>query len=232
MCSDRERGDRGFRSADLARVGVPILVACAVAAAWHFTPLGELTPDIQDALSKLRAVPMAPAVVVGVFVLGGLVVAPVSVLILGSVIAFGPVRGSLYALLGALASAAVLFAIGRAIGRSSLDRLLGGRVERIAEILGRHGILTVAVARNIPVAPYSVVNLVAGALPLGFRDYIVGTLIGFLPALVALALIGDRLTRLVENPDQGSWLTLVGLVAVLAVAGVVAGKWLLRRSQS
>jgi hypothetical protein len=37
------------------------------------------------------------------------------------------------------------------------------------------------------------------------------------------------MARLVENPDAGSILTLVGLVAVLAAGGVVAGRWLLKR---
>ncbi len=89
-----------------------------------------------------------------------------------------------------------------------------------------------AVARNIPVAPYSVVNLIAGATPLRFRDSIFGTLIGFLPALVALAMIGDRLTSFVESPDSSTLLPLVGLVAVLAVGGVLAGRWLLKRMGS
>ena len=146
--------------------------------------------------------PAAPAIVVAVFVLGGLLVAPVSLLMLASVVTFGPVRGGILALAGALASASGVFLIGRAVGAGSLERLLGHRFERVEEVLGRHGIMTVAIARNMPVAPYSVVNLAAGATPLGFWDYFFGTLIGFLPAIVALALLGDRIA---ESPGSERW---------------------------
>jgi len=217
---------------DLAKAGLPLLVFLLLAAAWQFTPLRELAPQLREAMSALRDMPAAPAIVVAVFVLGGLVVAPVSVLILGSVITFGAVLGGLYALVGALASASVVFSIGRLIGRGPVDRILGERAERAEELLGRHGVVSVAVARNIPVAPYSVINLIAGASPLRFRDYFFGTLLGFLPTLIALAVVGDRIAGFFENPDQGSLLSLAGLIAVVAVVAVLAGRWLVKRNLS
>lgn len=226
--SDRRGGERGL-TADLLRVGIPLAVVLLLAAAWQLTPLAELAPEIRDAIVGLRELPAAPVIVVAAFVLGGLVVAPVSVLMLASVVTFGPIRGGLYALAGALASASVVFWIGRMVGRSSVERMLGERARRVEDVLSDHGLMTVAVARNIPVAPFSVVNLIAGASPLGFRDYFFGTLLGFLPALTALAIVGDRVARLLQQPDRSSLLTLVGLVAALAAAGVWAGRWLLRR---
>jgi uncharacterized membrane protein YdjX (TVP38/TMEM64 family) len=227
--SDDRRGGSSFK-ADLRRIATPIVVVLLLAAAWQLTPLRELTPEIQQAISRVRELPAAPLIVVGIFVLGGLVVAPVSVLMLGAVIAFGPIRGGLYALAGSLASASVVFWIGRLVGRSSLERILKDRATRIEHVLSDHGVVTVAIARNVPIAPYSVINLIAGASPIRFRDYFFGTLLGFLPALAALALVGDRITRFVEHPDRGSLLTLAGLVVVLAAIGVLAGRWLLRRT--
>lgn len=214
---------------DLAKVALPLLVVVALAAAWQLTPLEQLGPEIRDAVSRVREMPLAPLIVIGAFVVGGLLVAPVSVLMLATVIAFGPIRGGILALAGALASASVVFWIGRLVGRSSLERLLGDRFQRIDEVLSHHGIMTVAIARNVPVAPYSVVNLAAGATPVGFGDYFIGTLIGFLPAIIALAAVGDRIAEYARDPSGGSLLTLVGLVAALAAAGVLAGRWLVGR---
>jgi uncharacterized membrane protein YdjX (TVP38/TMEM64 family) len=173
--------------------------------------------------------PSAPLIVISAFVVGGLVVAPVSVLMLATVVAFGPIHGGLLALTGALASASVVFWIGRTVGRSALERLLGDRLERVEEVLSDHGLMTVALARNVPVAPYSVVNLAAGATPVSFRDYFFGTLLGFLPAIVALGVVGDRIVEYARDPSGGSLLTLVGVVAALAAAGVLAGRWLTGR---
>lgn len=214
---------------DLAKLTAPVLVVLALAVAWQLTPLRELGPEIRDAVESVREMPAAPLIVITIFVVGGLLVAPVSVLMLATVVAFGPIRGGILALAGALASASVVFWIGRAVGRRPLERLLGDRFELVERVLGRHGIMTVAIARNVPVAPYSVVNLAAGATPVGFLDYFLGTLVGFLPAIVALALLGDRIAEYARDPSGSSLLTLVGVVAALAAAGVLAGRWLMGR---
>ena len=220
---------RSATALDLVRIALPVVVLCALALAWRFSPLGDSPEGVRELLLRLREVPAAPAVVVTVFVVGGLVVAPVSLLILATVIVFGPLWGSLYALAGSLASASVVYGIGRLLGRGPLERLLGDRADTLADRLGRHGLLTVAVARNLPVAPYSVVNLVAGASPVSFGDYFWGTALGFLPGLIGLALVGDNLERFLTDPGEASVLGLVGLVLALAVVAFFAGRWLRRR---
>lgn len=214
---------------DAVRVAAPVAVLLLLAAAWQLTPLRDLAPQIREAIVDLRGMPAAPLVVVAAFVLGGVVVAPVSVLMLVTVMTFGPIRGGLYALGGILASAAVVFWIGRVIGQAPLERVLGQRARRVERVLGHHGLVTIAIARNIPIAPFSVLNLIAGASPLRFRDYFFGTLLGVLPALVGLAIIGDGIAHFAQNPGRGSLLSLLFLVGVLAAAAVWAGRWLLRR---
>ena len=51
------------------------------------------------------------------------------------------------------------------------------------------GILAVVVIRMIPVAPYSVVNVVAGASTLPLRDFMVGTLLVITPGILAMAVL-------------------------------------------
>jgi uncharacterized membrane protein YdjX (TVP38/TMEM64 family) len=230
--SDSPGSEREARSAtalDLARIALPVVVLFAFALAWRFSPLGDSPEAVRELLLRLRDLPAAPAVVVAAFVVGGLVVAPVSLLILATVIVFGALWGSLYALAGSLASASVVYGVGHLLGRGPLDRLLGERVETVGDRLGRHGLLTVAVVRNIPVAPYSVVNLVAGASPIRFGDYFWGTALGLLPGLVGLALVGDNLERLLTRPEQVSVLGLAGLVLALGVIAFLGGRWLRRR---
>jgi len=90
--SDSEGSDRRTWAADLAKISAPLLAVLALAAAWQLTPLAQLGPEIRDVVSSVREMPWSPLIVIAAFVAGGLVVAPVSVLMLATVVAFGPIR--------------------------------------------------------------------------------------------------------------------------------------------
>jgi uncharacterized membrane protein YdjX (TVP38/TMEM64 family) len=68
------------------------------------------------------------------------------------------------------------------------------------------------------VAPFSLINLVAGISRIRWRDYQLGTLLGMLPAITALAAVTDRLAASWRNPNLGSYLLLVGVVAIAAAS--------------
>ena len=63
----------------------------------------------------------------------------------------------------------------------------------------------------MPIAPFTVVNVVAGASAIRFRDYLVGTALGMGPGIAAVTLLGDRLRGVLEQPTPGN-------VALLALA--------------
>ena len=67
-------------------------------------------------------------------------------------------------------------------------------------------------------APYTIVNLVAGASHIRFRDYFIGTLLGMTPGICSLALVGDGLVRAVRAPSPATVGVLFGLVVLLVVA--------------
>ena len=76
----------------------------------------------------------------------------------------------------------------------------------------------------MPVAPYTVVNWLAGAVGVGFRPFMAGTTLGLIPGVVALSVLGDRVRAFAENPGWGSALTL-GAVGLAAFGGL----WFVRR---
>src|SRR6187399_2359142 len=75
-------------------------VLIALAVLWLDTPLREWAdvPRLVAAAHQLGDSPLAPLAVLGAFVAGGLVVAPVNVLIAATMIVFGPLTGICYAL--------------------------------------------------------------------------------------------------------------------------------------
>jgi hypothetical protein len=77
-------------------------------------------------------------------------------------LALGPLPGFVYGLIGSLSGAALTYGIGHALGRDAVRRLAGSRLNSLSRRLARRGLLAV---RVIPVAPCTVVNLVAGPRP-------------------------------------------------------------------
>jgi uncharacterized membrane protein YdjX (TVP38/TMEM64 family) len=179
---------------------------------------------ILDWAQSLADMPLGPLLMVGLYVAGGFVMFPVLVLIAATAIVLGPVMGFATALAGCLASATALFWVGRLAGRRWVRRFGGRSVNRISRRLADQGILAVAVIRVIPVAPFSVVNVVAGASHLRFPDYLIGTIIGMAPGTLAFSLLGSQLERTLRDPTPTSIAIAVGIAAVAASLGWIANK--------
>ncbi|MDN5923639.1 MAG: TVP38/TMEM64 family protein [Xanthomonadales bacterium] len=204
-----------------------IALLAGIIAAWVFSPLRHWLDISQliTALHGLSANAWMPLVMSAAFILGGLLMFPVSLLTAACMVIFGPWLGVLYALLGAVLSAAALYEIGRHGGASLRDRLTRGRLGRLRAALARHGMLAIIILRIVPVAPYSIVNLAAGAMRLHRRDYLIGTAIGMAPSAVLYALLVDRALAAIRQPH---WTNFVWL-GIAAVVFVGASVWLGRR---
>jgi uncharacterized membrane protein YdjX (TVP38/TMEM64 family) len=79
--------------------------------------------------------------------------------------------------------------------------------------------------RVVPVAPFTVVNLVAGASHIRFRDFALGTLLGMIPGTLALVVLSDQVVAALRSPDAAHIALLVGLAALIGL-----GTWGIRRS--
>ncbi|HXC52293.1 MAG TPA: VTT domain-containing protein [Candidatus Limnocylindrales bacterium] len=211
----------------LARIAVMLVVLAALAACWRWTPLKELIDPARLASlgAELQGSAIAPFAVIGAYVLSGLVALPVTVLILATAAVFGPWLGMLYSLAGSLASATLMFAVGRVAGRNTVESLTGRHFQKIARGLRGRGLLTMIAIRVLPVAPFTIVNMVVGTSPMRFGDFALGTVIGMLPGIVGLSLFQTQLELSMREPGMKS-LALLALVSALFV-GVLA--WLRQR---
>jgi phospholipase D1/2 len=205
----------------LWRATIVLLTLAALAAMWRWTPLRELVA-LESLVRMARALDessFAPVLVLAAYVIGGLLVVPVTALIAATGVVFGPVLGSVYALSGAVLSAAVTYWIGRRIGRHAVRKLAGSRLNRITRRLAKKGTMAIAIVRLLPIAPFSVVNAVAGASHIRLREFLLGTVLGMLPGTVAIVLFVDRVSAAVTDPRPYNFLTLAGVaILVLAIA--------------
>jgi phosphatidylserine/phosphatidylglycerophosphate/cardiolipin synthase-like enzyme/uncharacterized membrane protein YdjX (TVP38/TMEM64 family) len=200
----------------LVGFGTAAILLALLAVAWRWTPLSEWVNlgSLVAFAHGLEALPFTPVAVVASYVIGGMLMVPVMLLIAVTGIVFGPFYGSIYAIGGSLLSAAVAYDAGRRLGSDTVRRLLGPRINGLSRRIARRGILAVVIVRTLPIAPFTIVNIVAGASHIRFRDYLIGTFLGMLPGIIVTVTFGHHLAETVRNPSVGTVSVLV-MVALL-----------------
>ena len=200
------------------KIAAVMLALLALTAAWRWTPLShwvslEALTTLAGYLEGSRLLPFG---VLGAYIVGGLAMVPITVMIGATAVIFPAHLGVFYALAGCLLNSLATYLVGAGFGRRVVRKLAGRRLNRLSKRLAGQGILTVAVVRNIPVAPFAIVNMVAGASHVKLKDFLLGTALGMLPGIVAITVFADRVIAAVKNPD---WRNLaIGAAVALAVA--------------
>ena len=194
-------------------VGIGVLVIAALAAtlllASHFIPWLS-TDNINAFLEESRGTYFALPTVLLVYVVGGFFFFPVTVMSLAVSAIFGPVWGPLYGIMGALLSSASMFGVGKLAGNAGLRKIGGPKVAAVDEKLKTSGIVGVAAIRMLPIAPFSLVNLVAGISSIGLMQFLIGTFLGMFPPMIAKGLVGDSITQIFRNPSPETISYLIG----------------------
>ncbi|MFO7911009.1 MAG: VTT domain-containing protein, partial [Desulfotignum sp.] len=190
------RNEQGqSRTPQVIKLAVVLLILLGLAAAWQWSPLAEWATRENMAVwaGKIQDHPLSYLIVLGVYVAGGFLMVPVTLLVGVTAMVFDPVMGALYAWSGCLVSALTAFWAGAGLGKQMVRKLAGKKLNHISRQMAKQGVLTVALIRNIPVAPFSLVNLIAGASHIQHKDYLLGTAAGMLPGILAITIFADRL---------------------------------------
>jgi len=199
-----------------------------LAGLWKWSPLRDWI-DLQALINwadSFRENPMAPLMVIAFYMIGGLVMFPVLLLILATIFTFGPLVGILYSLAGCFSSAITGYGVGKMIGRDIVRRLAGVRLNQLSRRLARHGLDAIIFFRIVPILPFTLVNLVAGASQLRFRDYALGTMIGMTPGIFFITLFQTSLENAILNPGLRSLLILTAIAGAIFVATWSLKRWI------
>jgi uncharacterized membrane protein YdjX (TVP38/TMEM64 family) len=209
-------------------LGVVILaVLFGAAAAWQWTPLADQIQigKIAGWAASLRTNPARAPIILAAYLIGSLISVPITALIIVTALVFGPVLGCAYSFAGSLLGAAETYAVGYFLGRDFVRQITGSKWERVEQKIGEAGIIAVATMRLLPVAPFTIVNVISGAFQVPLRDYAVGSLLGLAPGILVINLFAHQFERAIRNPGMGSYLLLVALVVV----SLLGAMWLRRK---
>jgi phospholipase D1/2 len=196
-----------------------VLVLLCLAAAWRWTPLAEwINPDrLADLARSLKGNPLSPLVIVGSYIVGGLSMIPVTLLVGVTAAVFAPFQAALYAMIGCLSSSLVTYGIGARLAKTAVRQIAGRRLNRLSKRLARQGLVTVALVRNLPIAPFTIVNMVAGASRIKFMDFLLGTALGMAPGIFAITVFTNRLLQAIREPGWSNIAIATGIAGILGV---------------
>ncbi|WP_394791864.1 TVP38/TMEM64 family protein [Rhodoferax sp.] len=204
---------------------VALALVVGLAIAWSASPLRAWL-DVDRAVAELQRLGQhfGPLAAVAGFMLASMLAVPVTFLTLVTVMAFGPWAGVGCTLAGALLGATGSYGLGSLLGHELVQRLGGARVNQVSQRLAERGLLAVITVRIVPLAPFAIVNMVAGASHIRLRHMLLGTAIGMAPGTLAMAFFVDQIIAALRQPGL---LTLA--IVVLTLCLIAAGAWLLRR---
>ena len=211
-----------------------LAIACALTAMWRYTPLATWT-DAANAMSwatEFSTLWWAPLLVILAYTPACLVLFPRPIITLIAVAAFGPWHGFAYTMCGMLLACAITYYIGTKLNRETVRRLARGKLTRMSQIMRHRGVLAMTAVRLVPLAPFAVVNAVAGAIHVRFRVFMIGSALGILPGALTTTVFGDQLVSGIKDPRSIN-LWLVGALVLALVLGTrYVRRWLFGQPSS
>ncbi len=201
-----------------------VLLALAVQA--FFTDYSQFTSENLDRFIRGFG-PLSGLVYVLAYFLGSPIPFLAPVLAAAGGLLFGPVAGTVLAILSSTATSLLPFMIARRLGRAWVEtRVKGTRLDNLLQKANQGGFTFILLLRLIPIMPWEMQNYVAGISQVKLPTYLVATLLGSTPLSVALVILGAA----AKHPNSWQFIAALALTGtVLAVPlGIV---WVRRRRE-
>jgi len=227
------RGARALLRRAAPRLAAFVLALLALAALWRYTPLaGWVDAEHVSAWARhFAGRPWAPLVILAAYTPACVVMFPRPLITLAAVVAFGPRLGCVYALSGILLAALCTYLAGLQMPQHTVRSVAGPHLLRFAATLRRRSLLTVTALRLVPLAPFAVEGLLAAAIGIRLRPFMLGTLFGMLPGTLATTVFGDQIAAALHDPSQVDYGVLAAVVVGISLLSLAVRRWLVIQHQ-
>jgi uncharacterized membrane protein YdjX (TVP38/TMEM64 family) len=203
------------------------IVIAVLTAAWRYTPLSEIvTPErIIEWAQGVGELWWAPFVVMLMYTPAAFVMFPRPLITLFLVIAFGPLPGFVYSLTGIVFAALVTYYVGRLLPHQTVRHLAGAKLHEMCSVLRRRGLAAVFAVRIVPVAPFAVEGIVAGAIRIKLWHFALGTALGMLPGTLTTTVFGEQIQAAMIDPSRVNYWLIGGVVLFFIVLIFMVRRW-------
>ncbi|WP_296169911.1 VTT domain-containing protein [uncultured Brevundimonas sp.] len=186
--------------------------------------------QLESWMSGFRTGPWGVFVAIVVFTLSAFLGVPQFLLIAACVVAFGPWFGFLYSWIATVVSAGATYWLGRGPTARALERFGGRTTDRLKRFVGDNAFYASFMIRNVPSAPFIVVNMAFGATRANFWGFLTGCALGVLPKTVLVAFFGGAVVSAVSG--DGIWTSLILAAVAVVWLGLMLGvRELVRRRE-
>ncbi len=227
------QGDMARSGPAWGKIALIVFAVAGLTALWKFTPLTDLL-EADRVTRWAREVGerwWAPLVTMLAYTPAAATMFPRPLITLFAVVAFGPWLGFAYAMIGIEFSAWLTFLAGKRLDRDAVRRVAGVKLNEIIQVLRRRGLLAITALRLVPLAPFAVEGVVAGAVRVKLWHFMLGTGIGILPGTLTSTVFGDQLQAALEDPSRVNYWLIGAMVALLATATLLVRRWLLNSAK-
>ena len=215
------------------KIALIALGFAALSAIWRYTPLRDfLTPErVFDWAHTVGRQWWAPIAVILAYTPACFTMFPRPLITLFAVIAFGPWLGFVYSMSGILLAALVTYYVGVKLPDDTVRKLAGSKMDSLAEVLRKRGLLACFAVRIVPAAPFAVEGFVAGNIGIKVRDFMLGTFLGMLPGTLTTTVFGDQIQTALEDPSKINWWLVAAVLAMFAVMIWYVRRWFARQAE-
>lgn len=188
-----------------------------IAAYWWYTHTHQLEPAtiVQQLGHFFAEHPLGPLVFITLFSIQPIVFFPTAAMGIASGTLYGPLLGVIYTLLGAAGASTVTYAIGYFFGRGVLNGKQASHfIVRYADMI-RDKPFEAMLIMHLLFLPFDLVNYLGGLLRIDWRPFIMGTLVGSIPGVTTLVLLGTSVEGDMTQGEMAfNWHT-VGIAALI-----------------
>lgn len=198
-----------------------LVILAGVSLAWILNTLWGEVLDKESAIDYLTGLGndrMVIPVLLGIFFIAGLVAMPINILLVASTVAIGPWVTFGCGITGSLLSAVIAFAAGSRFGKPLLQKFAEKQLKSISRTVEGRGIFSVAAIRLVPIAPFVIVNLVAGFSNIRFSSFFFGSVLGMVPGMMGVVWVTHTARSAFTNPRWENWLVFGILLIALGSA--------------
>lgn len=203
-------------------------VLIALTALWQFTPLTEYLDGnrITGWAREVGRTWWVPIVTMLAYAPASYVMFPRPLITLFAVIAYGPIWGFVIAMTGIQVAAWTTYVAGRRLDPGTVRRMAGAKLDKILQVLRRRGLLAMTALRLVPLAPFAVEGVVAGAIRMRMWEFLAGTAIGMLPGTLTSTVFGDQLSSWLDDPGRINYWAIALVLLLLGGATWLVRRWL------
>ncbi|MDQ2780742.1 MAG: TVP38/TMEM64 family protein [Pseudomonadota bacterium] len=203
-----------------------VVVLAALVAGWLLLPIKEWSDAFQAWIKHLG--PWGWVIFAGVYIVGTVLLLPVSVLTIVAGLAFGLAIGFPLVVVSATIGATLAFLVARYLAHDKVDSLMQKRpkFKAIQSAVSEGGWKVVGLLRLSPVLPFNLQNYFYGITDLKLVEYVLATFFGIMPGTLLYVYLGAA--GKAASGDGGGALKWtffgIGLVATVVVAVFVTKK--------